>query len=116
MAEAPLHGVRVVEVCGWAGAFAGRLLADGGADVVRVVPAEGDPLAAEPPFVRDTNVSIQDLWYNAGKRVVAVDLATAEGRGELGRLARGANILFEDWTPGEAQPIAAADLPRVRVS
>lgn len=94
----PLAGLRVVEQTGWAGAFAGRLLADGGADVVRVAPPGGDDLASEPPFFGESGVSIQDAWYNAGKRVVALDLASDEGR----ELLAEADLLIEDWRDGEA--------------
>ena len=59
MGSTPLAGMRVVEHVSWAGAFAGRLLADGGADVVRVVPPAGDALDLEPPFFGDSGLSIQ---------------------------------------------------------
>ena len=60
----------VVEHVSWAGAFAGRLLADGGADVVRMVPPADDPLDLEPPFFGDRGLSIQATWYNAGERLL----------------------------------------------
>jgi crotonobetainyl-CoA:carnitine CoA-transferase CaiB-like acyl-CoA transferase len=96
----PLAGLRVVEVAGWNGVLAGRLIADAGADVVRIVPPGGDPLEAEPPFFGDTNISIQASWYNAGKRVVALDLGTAAGRGQLLDLVGRCDILIEDWPVG----------------
>ena len=94
----PLAGLRVVDQAGWAGAFTGRLLADAGADVVRVTPAGGDGLEREPPFFGASAVSIQATWYNAGKRVVALDLASDEGR----ELLAGADLLIEDWRGDEA--------------
>ena len=94
----PLAGLRIVEQAGWAGAFTGRLLADGGADVVRVVPPGGDELEQEPPFFGESGVSIQATWYNAGKRVVTLDRA-GEGFREL--LAE-ADLLIEDWRGDEA--------------
>ena len=66
----PLHGLRVIETGGYAVAFAGRLLADAGADVVRLSPG-ADPLDRELPFFGDSGRSIQATWYNAGKRSVA---------------------------------------------
>ena len=101
----PLAGLRVVEQAGWAGAFAGRLLADGGADVVRVAPAKGDALESEPPFFGESGVSIQAAWYNAGKRVVALDLASDAGR----ELLAEADLLIEDWRGDEA-PLDAETL------
>ena len=94
----PLAGLRVVEQAGWGGAFAGRLLADGGADVVRVRPPEGDGLESEPPFFGESGISIQAAWYNAGKRVVALDLASDAGR----ELLSEADLLIEDWRGDEA--------------
>jgi len=105
----PLHGLRVVECGGLTPAFAGRLLADGGADVVRVAPAPGDPLAAEPPFFGTGGPSIQDTWYNAGKRTITIALEEEAGRKEFLALIAGAGILIEDWRAG-APPIADGDI------
>ncbi|OAI44422.1 hypothetical protein AYO38_09705, partial [bacterium SCGC AG-212-C10] len=109
--ESPLLGVRVVEACGWAGAYAGRLLAEGGAEVVRVVPPGGDFLDRELPFFGDSGVSIQAAWYNAGKRIVTADLATDAGRAVVADLCRDADILLEDHG---AETTDAS--PRVRVT
>src|SRR5205085_7417995 len=84
----PLEGVRVVELGVWvAGPAAGGILADWGADVVKIEPLTGDPgrqfgrmlsadLPFNPPFELD----------NRGKRSVAVDLGTDEGAGIVRRL------------------------------
>ena len=72
MTDTLLEGVRVVDLAGEPAAMTGRILADLGADVVRVVPAEGDPLGALPPFGPDGS-SLRALAWNAGKTVVAVD-------------------------------------------
>jgi len=100
----PLTGLRVLECAGWNGILAGRLLADAGADVVRVVPSSGDPLGTEPPFFGETGPSIQATWYNAGKRVVQLDLDTEVGRASLVELAAGSDILVEDW--GASGPLS----------
>lgn len=101
----PLAALRVIECAGWNGVLAGRLLADAGADVVRVVPRSGDPLASEPPFFGAKGPSIQATWYNAGKRVLTLDLESANGRDEFLRLVAAADILIEDWEPG--RPVVA---------
>ena len=115
-----LNGLRVLECAGWDAVYAGRLLADAGADVVRVVSPHGDPLDREPPFVRDTGVSIQSAWYNAGKRIVALDLASPAGRAEFLDMVAAADILLEDWRPADdpvpAAALAAANRSLVRVS
>ncbi|MEO9255357.1 MAG: CoA transferase, partial [Tepidiformaceae bacterium] len=118
--ETPLYGLRVLEIAGWNAVLAGRLLADGGADVVRIVPPSGDPLEIEAPFFGSSGKSIQAAWYNAGKRVVALDVTTEDGRSQLRALIAGSDILIEDWEPGSA-PLSAGELlsanPRlVRVS
>jgi crotonobetainyl-CoA:carnitine CoA-transferase CaiB-like acyl-CoA transferase len=113
MAEtSPLEGLRVIECAGWNGVLAGRLLAEAGADVVRVVPPEGDPLAAEPPFFGSTGVSIQSTFYNAGKRTVRLDLADPLQREQLRALIAAADVLIEDWPPG-APVFTAAELRAV---
>ena len=116
----PLHGLRVLESVGWNGVLAGRLLADGGADVVRVVPLAGDPLGAEAPFFSGSGPSIQGAWYNAGKRVLVTDFASGAGRDQFLGLAAAADVLIDDWRPGRepfgAGEIAAANPTLVRVS
>lgn len=116
----PLAGLRVLEHVGWDGVLAGRLLADAGADVVRVVTVTGGPLDREPPFFGATTTSIQGTWYNLGKRIVSLDLGSSTGRGRFLEIVAGCDILLEDWSPGAA-PLTEAELvaanPRlVRVS
>jgi len=116
---AALSGLRVIECAGWNAVYAGRLLADGGADVIRVVPPSGGPLADEPPFFANGD-SIQRAWYNAGKRIVEIDLDSDRGRDSLAALLGDADNLLEDWRPGrgpltEAQ-IAATNPALTRVS
>ncbi|MBH77262.1 MAG: hypothetical protein CL897_03420 [Dehalococcoidia bacterium] len=114
--SAPLAGLRVVEQASWAGAFAGRLLADGGADVVRVNPLEGDALEKEPPFFGNSDVSVQATWYNAGKRVVSLNLQSDEGL----KLLSEADLLIEDWAgdnmPFEGEPLQELFPELVRLS
>ena len=105
----PLEGLRVIECTGWNGVLAGRLLAEAGADVVRVIPPAGDPLDAEPPFFGATGVSIQATFYNAGKRLLRLDLASESGRRDFLELLRGADILIEEW-PAASPPIQRAEV------
>ena len=107
--EGPLAGIRVVETSGWNGVLAGRLMADAGADVVRVVPPGGDALGNEPPYFAGSSRSIQETWYNAGKRVVEVELSDEAGRARLLDLVAGADILIEDW-PSEAPLVSGEAL------
>ncbi len=118
--EGPLAGVRVIEAAGWNGVLAGRLLAEAGAEVVRVVPPAGDPLDREPPYFGGTDVSIQSTFYNVGKRVAELDLESPAGAQVFLDLAAGADLLIEDWPAGNP-PIAnealeSANPALVRVS
>ena len=112
MDSGPLAGVRVVELAGWSGAFAGRLLADAGADVIRVVSASGDPLDIEPPFFNDTAVSIQATWYNAGKRIVTFE----EGAEGFSGLLADADVFIEE--PGRRRSLGTSldHLVHVKIS
>src|SRR5713226_5781152 len=90
----PMEGVTVVELGFWvAGPSAAGILADWGADVVKIEPPDGDPfrgflfafggaLEANPPFELD----------NRGKRSVCVDLSTEEGRAIAGELVDRADV------------------------
>ena len=116
----PLAGVRVLDCAGWFGVLGARLLADGGADVVRVTPPSGDWLAAEPPFFGVSGRSIQETWYNAGKRTVALDLRSEAGREAFLALVSASDILIEEWgltdSPCSTAELQAANRALVQVS
>lgn len=87
------EGVRVLECAGGiAGPYAGMLLADHGADVIKVEPAEGDRYRAEPGF--------QTL--NRGKRSVVLDLGSEEGRAAFLALVRTGDLVITDLTEAQA--------------
>ena len=108
----PLAGVRVVELAdGWA-AHCGRILADLGADVVKVEPSSGDSARARPPFIADRPGADRSLWWialNANKRGVTLDLAHPAGPRVLRRLVERADVLIEAYEPGtlEARGLGA---------
>ncbi|MFF3906856.1 CaiB/BaiF CoA transferase family protein [Streptomyces sp. NPDC001848] len=92
--QGPLAGVRVVELAGIGpGPFAGMLLADLGADVVRVDRPNGNGLAVDPEY---------DVT-NRNKRSVIVDLKNDEGPARVLDLAERADILIEGYRPGVAE-------------
>jgi hypothetical protein len=71
----PLEGVRVLEICNiMAGPFAGMLLGDMGADVIKVEALKGDMARAFPPLVDGESVSFTSL--NRNKRSIAIDMRT----------------------------------------
>ena len=76
MSEALLEGVRVVDLAGEPGHMTGRILADLGAEVVKLEPPGGDPLRGVGPFIeprRDAEASLRFTAWNAGKTSVVCD-------------------------------------------
>jgi crotonobetainyl-CoA:carnitine CoA-transferase CaiB-like acyl-CoA transferase len=102
---APFEGVRVVDLT-WvaAGPITGRLLAEFGADVIRLESAGRiDPGRTLPPWAggrAGPNRSQLFANYNAGKRSVAVNLAHPRGREIARRLIARSDVLLESFTPG----------------
>jgi CoA:oxalate CoA-transferase len=98
-APAPLAGVRVIDLSRVvSGPLCGRMLADLGAEVVKIEPPEGDITRNVPPFVN--GVSAYFAQMNAGKRNVSVDLKAPHGPEVVARLAAGADVLIENFRPG----------------
>jgi len=95
----PLAGIRVLEVGHiLAGPFGGMLLADLGADVIKIEPGEGDlSRQVGSQFVGEHNVYFASI--NRNKRSVFIDLATPEGQTELGELAKTAHALIVNLRP-----------------
>lgn len=97
----PLAGVRVVELGVWvAGPAAGGILADWGADVVKIEPPDGDPArlfgrmlgvedGSSPPFEMD----------NRGKRSIVLDVTTTDDRGTARELLSGADVFLTNVRP-----------------
>ena len=107
MAEPPLKGIRVVELARiLAGPWAGQLLADLGADVIKVENPDGgdDTRKWGPPFVTGhEGENLSAAYYhstNRGKRSIAVDFSTAEGAETVRRLAATADVLIENFKLG----------------
>lgn len=103
----PLAGIRVLELARvLAGPWAGQMLADMGADVIKVENPEGgdDTRAWGPPFVESTHgENLSAAYYhstNRGKRSIAVDLKTEEGQQIVRRLAARSDVLIENFKLG----------------
>ena len=101
-----LSDIRVVEVGeGKAVAYAGKVLRDLGAEVIKVEPPDGDALRAYGPFPADEpNAEHSGLFIfmNGGKRGTRLDIDTANGRDALGSLLEGADVLLHPFQPAEA--------------
>jgi len=87
-----LEGVRVLDFAQGYGAIVAMLLADEGADVVKVEPPGGERFRGRPAF----------LQWNRGKRGIELDLRTDEGRRAGQRLAAGVDVVVENFRPGVA--------------
>ncbi len=109
----PLAGLRVVEVGqAVAGPLAGVILADLGAEVIKVEKPDGgdDARLWGPPFIDDTALSFHA--YNRGKRGVTLDLKTPADVAQLKALVKDADILIQNLRPGvvEALGIGPQDM------
>lgn len=95
----PLSGIKVIEFCQvLAGPFCGCLLADMGADVIKVEPPDGDLMRAWPPM-RD-GYSQYFASVNRNKRSVVLDLKTPEGLAHARQLALSGDVVIENFRPG----------------
>jgi len=94
-----LAGLRVLDVTQvMAGPFCGMILADLGADVVKIEPPAGDSTRQMPGAIGSDSPSFNAV--NRGKRSVVLDLKTREGREACERLACSSDILIENYRPG----------------
>lgn len=93
---------RVLDLSGPLGFLTGKILADLGADVIKVERPGGDPSREWPPYRQRGGRRESLYWaaFNANKRGITLDLAAEEGRFVLRELARGADVLIESFAPG----------------
>lgn len=102
-ARAALADLRVLDLTGPIGVYCGKLLADLGADVIKIEPPGGDPMRSYGPFYEDDPHPHKSLYwwhYNTSKRGITLNLETAEGREVFKRLVQNADIVLESFTPG----------------
>lgn len=103
-----LDGLRVLDMGpGIAPSFCAKLLADYGAEVIKVEPpGQGDPARRLGPFVGDDphpEKSISFLYLNTGKRGVTLDYSGESGRAMLSKLLDDADVLVEGFAPSQAE-------------
>jgi len=120
--DLPLSGFTVLELGeGVAAPYCGKLLADYGADVIKVEPPEGDPARRHGPFPDDTTgaglpvrqaglphpeKSALFLYLNTNKKGVTLDFSTASGVRLLRRLVEEVDVLVENQPPGRLEELA----------
>jgi crotonobetainyl-CoA:carnitine CoA-transferase CaiB-like acyl-CoA transferase len=116
-----LDGISVVDFSHFiAGPLATMMLADMGADVIKIeAPGRGDDLRRYPPVHADLKYGAPFLWTNRNKRSVALDLKSDEGRRVARRLIAGADVVMENFRPGTMERLGLgakelmAEFPRL---
>ncbi|MCD6298823.1 MAG: CoA transferase, partial [Deltaproteobacteria bacterium] len=99
----PLSGYRVLDLTNGKGFLCGRILADLGADVIKIEKPGGDPERNVGPFykeVSDPNRNLSWMFYNLNKRSIELDIETEEGRNIFTRLVRQSHFIIESFVPG----------------
>lgn len=110
----PLEGIRVVENgVHLAGPYCGRLLAELGAEVVKVEPPTGEANRRSPPLVK--GVSLLYLYYNGGKKSLVLDLKQARGAKAFKDLIARSDIFLCNYRPGAMEKLGLGyeDLKKV---
>ena len=101
-----LSKYRVLDLSNEQGDLCGKILADLGADVVKVEPLEGAFSRKVTPFAHDTATrenSLHWLAYSSGKRSITLDIAHPEGRNIFLQLLSQADFLIESYSPGHME-------------
>ncbi len=105
--QPPLDGIHVVDLTGYiAGSYGAMMLADLGASVIKVESPEGDSFRELPGF----------FGWNRGKRSIAVNLKTPEGRRIVEQLVLKADVVMENMRPGVAGRLGLGDLALRRIN
>lgn len=103
-----LEGIRVLDITQFlAGPYCGSVLADMGADVIKVEqPSTGDHVRAAFPQINHTSIYYENM--NRGKKSVTINLKTQEGKGILAKLIAKADVLIENNRPGVMERLGFA--------
>ena len=98
-----LGDIRVLDLSGEIGGYCAKLLADLGADVIKIEPPGGDPARNVGPFYHDEQGPDKSLYFlnlNTSKRGITLNLDDPQGREVFQKLARTADIVVESFEPG----------------
>ncbi|MCA9832026.1 MAG: CoA transferase [Dehalococcoidia bacterium] len=105
MPPSALDGYRILDITqGVAGPYCTKLLADYGAEVIKVEPPSGDRGRREGPFANDDPSAGEGalfLYLNTNKKSVTLDIAEPSGAAVLRRLAASSHLLISDWRPAD---------------
>jgi crotonobetainyl-CoA:carnitine CoA-transferase CaiB-like acyl-CoA transferase len=106
--QPPLAGCRVLDIGGPLALHCTKLLADMGADVIKIEPPSGDQSRRVPPFKDDSphpEKSLYFLHFNTNKRGITLDIEKADGRAILLELAARADVVIETFRPSHAKEL-----------
>lgn len=101
--EGALSGYRILDLADSKGAYCTKLLADMGAEVIKVEKPQGDATRSIPPFVDDVphmEKSLHFLYRNANKYGITLNLECADGKAIFKKLVETADVLVETCPPG----------------
>jgi crotonobetainyl-CoA:carnitine CoA-transferase CaiB-like acyl-CoA transferase len=99
MDHGPLTGIRVLEIGSTvAGPFCGRMLADFGAEVIKVEPAEGDPVRTMGQQHDGHSLYAASIFRN--KKLISIDLRRPEGHALIREMAAKSDVVVENFKPG----------------
>ena len=109
MIKRPLEGIRVIGLEQYmAGPYCTMLLADAGAEVIKIErPKQGDPRRSMPPFIKKNGVkkAAGFLGYNRNKKSLALDVSTKEGQQIFKDLAKTSDVIVENLRPGSMKKL-----------
>jgi crotonobetainyl-CoA:carnitine CoA-transferase CaiB-like acyl-CoA transferase len=104
----PLTGYRVLDLAGPLGFHCTKLLADMGADIIKIEPPGGDAARRVPPFKDDSphpEKSLYFLHFNTNKRSITLDVEKRDGRAIFLELAGKADVVIETYSPKQREEL-----------
>jgi len=96
------------------GPYTGRILAELGADVIKIEPPWGDPMRHVPPYVGDD--SLHFIFYNANKKFITLNVKQERGRQIFFQLLKKADVFIENFRPGTLEKIGIGYEEQKRVN
>ena len=114
----PLSGIRVIELADARAEFVGRLLANLGADVIKVESPNGASSRSIGPYMDDAKHPERSLFwwhFNIGKRSITIDLNTTEGKRLLGTLLAPTDVLIESLGVAGLAKVGLVDLSLIHI-
>ena len=101
LSSTALQGIRIIDLADRSCVYATKVLADLGAEVIRIEPPGGDPMRSQPPLDDATRASLFHAFMNVNKKSVTLDLDKPHDQEQLRRLIGSAQIVVESFRPGD---------------